>query len=327
MKELNWGMIGCGSVTEVKSGPAFSKVKNSRLLAVSSRNYIKAQDYCSRHQNPYCFENISQLISHPDIDAIYIATPPDSHASLTIKALQAGKSVYVEKPMARTYNESLQMLQISEQTNSKLFVAYYRRALKYFRFILNMLEMEIIGQPTDFSIELLLPPRPDDFNSNKPWRVNPEIAGGGYFYDLASHQLDLIFFLLGEIKEINSMAFNDAGLYQAEDSVDAIFELTNGIEGIGKWRFAESGINKKDSFVINGTKGSILFSTFAGTPVCIKNGNKVNKHPISFPKHIQLPMIESVVNEINGVEKSYSDKYAAAEVNKWLEIAVKNYYN
>jgi len=102
---VRWGIIGAGNVTEVKSGPAFYKVENSRLLAVMRRNAEKAADYAQRHHVSKWYSNATDLIKDPDIDAIYIATPPDSHSKYAIEAMQAGKPVYVEKPMARNYSE------------------------------------------------------------------------------------------------------------------------------------------------------------------------------------------------------------------------------
>ena len=117
-KSINWGIIGVGNVTEVKSGPAFYKVENSNLVAVMRRNAEKAEDYALRHNVPKWYSDGSALINDPEVDAVYIATPPDTHASYAIEALKAGKPVYVEKPMARSYAECLEMLKVSEDTKN-----------------------------------------------------------------------------------------------------------------------------------------------------------------------------------------------------------------
>ncbi|MCX6333190.1 MAG: Gfo/Idh/MocA family oxidoreductase, partial [Bacteroidia bacterium] len=81
---INWGIIGCGNVTEVKSGPAFNKVNNSRLIAVMRRDAVLAEDYASRHNVPKFYTDASKLINDPEINAVYIATPPSSHAEYAL---------------------------------------------------------------------------------------------------------------------------------------------------------------------------------------------------------------------------------------------------
>ena len=102
-KEIRWGFIGCGEVTEKKSGPAFNLVPGSRIQAVMSRSKEKASSYAERHNIPRWYTDALQLINDPEVNAIYIATPPSSHATYAIMAMKAGKPVYVEKPLASSY--------------------------------------------------------------------------------------------------------------------------------------------------------------------------------------------------------------------------------
>jgi predicted dehydrogenase len=146
MKNVRWGIIGCGDVTEVKSGPAFQLVENSELIGVMRRNEDLAKDYAKRHNVAKWYGNAELLINDPDINAIYIATPPSSHMEYAIDAISAGKPVYVEKPMAMSYEESRKMIAASKNSNVKLFVAYYRRALPRFLKVKSIIESGIIGK-------------------------------------------------------------------------------------------------------------------------------------------------------------------------------------
>src|SRR5665647_553178 len=127
MKKINWGIIGCGDVTELKSGPAFNKVKNSCLVAVMRRDAAKAKDYAQRHHVPRWYTDANLLINDPEVNAIYIATPPSTHEAYTIAALAAGKPVYVEKPMTVSYKTAINMVDMATQKQGKLVVAHYRR--------------------------------------------------------------------------------------------------------------------------------------------------------------------------------------------------------
>ena len=124
---INWGIIGCGKVTELKSGPAFSKVEGSRLVAVMRRNAALAEDYAKRHNVPRFYSNADDLINDGEVNAVYVATPPGSHKEYAIKALKAGKPVYIEKPMALNYGECLAINEAGRKYNLPVFVAYYRR--------------------------------------------------------------------------------------------------------------------------------------------------------------------------------------------------------
>ena len=200
MEKIRWGIIGCGDVTEVKSGPAFYKIEGSELVAVMRRDGDKARDYAQRHQVPRWYDQADALIADAEVDAVYIATPPDSHAEYTIQVARAGKPVYVEKPMARNHAECQAMIAACQQAQVPLFVAYYRRTLPAFCKVKALVDEGAIGPVRYVSIELCQPAgeNPDDL----PWRVVPEISGGGYFFDLASHQLDYLDHLLGPISAV-----------------------------------------------------------------------------------------------------------------------------
>ena len=191
-KEIRWGFIGCGEVTEKKSGPAFSKIEGSKVVAVMSRSHEKASSYAHRHHISRWYTDAQQLIEDPEVNAVYIATPPSSHATYAIMAMKAGKPVYVEKPLASSYIDCQRINRVCEQTGVPCFIAYYRRYLPYFQKVKQLIHEGAIGQVVNVQIRFAVPPRDLDYNStNLPWRVQRDIAGGGYFYDLAPHQIDL----------------------------------------------------------------------------------------------------------------------------------------
>lgn len=189
---VKWGIIGCGDVTEIKSGPAFQKVDHSELIAVMRRNGEKAADYAKRHNVPKWYDDADKLIHDPDINAIYIATPPSTHAAYAIKSMKAGKPTYVEKPMAMNADECQKMLDVSKETGVPLFVAYYRRALPYFVKLKELMDMHAIGDVKTINLILHLPAKPEELDGSAGWRVDPSISGGGHFHDLAAHQLDYL---------------------------------------------------------------------------------------------------------------------------------------
>ena len=203
-----WGIIGCGDVTEVKSGPALQQARGSSLVAVMRRDGARAQDYARRHGVPRWYDDADALIGDPGVEAVYVATPPSTHARYAIAAMRAGKPAYVEKPMALDATECEAMLEVSRETGMPLFVAYYRRALPRFAKVRELLAADAIGRPRQVRVCLTRTPDPRLADpAAPPWRVRPDIAGGGLFVDLGSHTLDLLDHLFGPMLGVSGEAY------------------------------------------------------------------------------------------------------------------------
>ncbi len=321
MKSVNWGLIGCGSVTEKKSGPAFSKIENSKLVLVMRRNGALAKDYAQRHNVPKWTDNATELINDEGVNAVYIATPPSTHAKYAIEAMRAGKPAYVEKPMATTYRECQEMVNVSEETGIPLFVAYYRRTLPGFLKVKELVESGVLGKPLFVSIRLTRPANMDE-KENSSWRVNPDIAGGGIFYDLASHQLDYLDYLFGPIKEVSGFASNKAGYYDAEDTVVTSFIHESGVAGAGIWSFVTSGDSISDVIEIVGSEARLEFSCFGHTPLLLHKDGDVNEVSFEIPDNIQFFLIKQIIEELTTGKKSISTGKSAARTNKIMELIV-----
>jgi len=327
LNKVNWGIIGCGNVTELKSGPAFNKVEHSLLVAVMRRNAALAEDYAKRHGVPKWYSDADQLINDPEVNAVYIATPPDTHASYAIQAMQAGKPAYVEKPMARNYQECQEMMRVSEETGIPLFVAYYRRTLPAFLKVKELIDGGIIGKPLTVNVRLHKSvPERDLKPETQFWHVNPEIAGAGYFYDLASHQLDYLDFVFGPVIQVHGIAANQAGYYPAEDTVTGTFLFGNGVIGTGSWCFVVAKGSEEDTIEITGTKGKLSFSSFQHGDVKLTTPEGTVSFSSQNPENIQHNLIRQVVQELRGEKKCVSTGISAARTSWVLEEMVKEYY-
>jgi predicted dehydrogenase len=292
---IHWGIIGCGNVTELKSGPAFNKIPNSSLVAVMRRDEALVRDYAQRHRVPKWYTNADSLINDPEVNAIYIATPPRFHEEYALAAMQAGKHVYVEKPMALDLKACERMHQYAEKSGVKLVVAHYRRALPMFLKVKQLLSEQAIGAIRTVSINFLQPDKSGKITQTADnWRVDPAMAGAGLFYDLAPHQLDLLVYYFGNAIKSNGMAVNQAGLYAAEDLVAGMASMPNKIIFTGTWCFSVAEYMAKDSFEIFGSEGKISFPVF-GNQISIETVNGIETLPFEHPTHIQQPMIEKIV--------------------------------
>lgn len=300
MRTIRWGIIGVGDVTEVKSGPGFQKAGNSSLVAVMRRNGALAKDYAERHNVPRWYDDAAALIHDPEVEAVYIATPPHAHKQYTLMSAAAGKPVYGEKPMALTRADCQEMISACRAANVPLWVAYYRRALPRFIKIKELIEAGAIGEPRMVVMTLHLPARPELFDrQNLPWRVVPELSGGGIFVDMGSHTLDFLDYLLGPIHTVRGVAVNQGGYYPAEDQVAGTFVFDSGVVGTGTWCFTT--FQEVDQTEIVGTKGKISFASFKADPIKLTTIDGLQEFAMGDPPHVHQPLIQTIVDELNGV--------------------------
>ena len=324
LDKVKWGFIGCGEVTEKKSGPAFSMIPNSEVVAVMSRNAEKAESYARRNHIPRWYTDAQLLIGDEDVNAIYIATPPSSHATFAIMAMTAGKPVCIEKPMAASYEDCARINRISRETGVPCFVAYYRRYLPYFQKVRDMVLKGTIGNVINVQLRFAQPPRNLDYNNkNLPWRVQPDIAGGGYFYDLAPHQLDLLQEMFGCILEAEGYKSNRGGLYDVEDTLSACFKIESGLPGAGSWGFVAHESAKEDRFEIIGDKGMLSFSVYTYEPIVLHTEKGIESFSPQNHENIQLPIIQSVIEHLQGKSICTSDGLSATPTN-WVMDRILN---
>ncbi len=295
---VRWGIIGCGNVTEKKSGPAYQKVEDFELKAVMRRNSDLAKDYAERHGIDDYYDDANKIIFNDIIDAVYIATPPDSHKTYALKVAEAGKPCCIEKPMAVNYRECREIYQAFEAKGIPLFVAYYRRSLPRFLKVKELLDSNAIGKIRHINWQLNKPPRPEDLNDNYVWRTDKKIALGGYFDDLASHGLDLFAYLLGDFKEAKGVSLNQQGLYTAFDSIAGCWQHSNGITGTGNWNFGCRSLT--DKIVIYGSKGELTFSMFEHEPVEISSAEMNEKFDVDHPENIQYYHVRNMRDHLLG---------------------------
>jgi predicted dehydrogenase len=322
VERVRWGIIGVGNVTEAKSGPAFRRAERSELVAVMRRSGDLAADYARRHGVPRWYDNADDLIGDSEVDAVYVATPPDSHRQYVLRAAQAGKPVYVEKPMARTAVECEDMVSTCEAAGVRLFVAYYRRAMPRFVTVKNLLDSGRIGELRSVSIRNERP-GPGDVTARAGWRVDPRVSGGGHFVDLGSHTLDLLDWLVGPVVRVSGVATNRGGRYLAEDHVTAAFSFRSGVEGVGVWNY--DSFRHADRVEIIGTSGAVSFSCFADEPLQLVTARGVEHIDAPYPAIVQLPLIQAVVDALTGHGASPSDGYSALRTARVIDTLLSEY--
>jgi 1,5-anhydro-D-fructose reductase (1,5-anhydro-D-mannitol-forming) len=324
MDRVCWGILGCGDVTEKKSGPAFGKVAGSEIVAVMRRDGAKAADYAKRHGIGVWYDDAKKLIEDPRVNAVYVATPPGSHGDYALQVAAAGKACYVEKPMARNLEECRRMIAAFEKAGAPLFVAYYRRALPRFIKTRELVAEGAVGEV--IAIEYTFAdPQQSVRLSPAPWRMQAEVSGGGLFVDLGSHLLDVLDFVFGPL----TLTWADAknlGAYDVEDYVVLNFITGAGVRGVAEWDFTSD--ERQDALLIEGTRGKIELSCFGNGPVVLETAEGTQAFELPNPENIQLPMIERVVGELLGKPgvTSSSTGVTAARTQAVMDQTLLGYY-
>jgi predicted dehydrogenase len=315
---INWGIIGCGDVTEIKSGPAFHKVPGSKLVAVMRRNAAKAEDYARRHGVARWYADADELIHDAEVNAIYIATPPSSHEAYTLAAIKAAKPVYVEKPMTVCYASAQNMTKAANAANVKLTVAHYRRQWPLFQQLKSLLRQQAIGDVRLVRLQFDQPPPTVTQLSDEKyvWRFDPAVSGGGLFHDLAPHQLDILYYLFGTANSVTGLATNQGSFYAAPDLITGTIHFTNGIVFTGNWCFTAAVPN--DVCEIIGSKGSLRFSFFNDNGITLQSNSQITRFDFDRLQHVQQPMIEEVVKYFSGNAPNPCSGEEGAEIMRWI---------
>jgi uncharacterized protein (TIGR03382 family) len=291
-------MIGCGAVTEKKSAPAYSAVAGAELVAVASRRPAAARAYARRHGIGRVFDDPAELIESPEVDAVYIATPPAAHFDLAMRVAAAGKPCCVEKPLAMSHAQAAAMTGAFESAGQPLFVAYYRRSLPRFERVRSWIGAGAIGPVRHVHWTLARTPTPADLAGEQGWRTDRNEAPGGYFEDLACHGLDLFDFLLGPIARASGVDRVQGGLYEVPDSVAACWSHENGATGTGLWNFA--AFRRADEVRIIGAEGEIGFAVFEEAPLVLETSAGIETVEIANPDPIQLHHVEKMIGHLSG---------------------------
>jgi predicted dehydrogenase len=316
MNEIRWGILGCGDVTEVKSGPAFQKVPYSSTVAVMRRDGVKAADYARRHGIARWYDSAVDLINDPEVNAVYIATPPGSHCELAMKVAAAGKPCHVEKPMARNAAECQQMVGVFAKAGLPLFVAYYRRGLPHFTEVKSMIEDARYGSLLNlryrFSNGHQMNGTPD------AWRYRPDISGGGLFWDLGSHALDLFDWWIGPLQSVHGHALKRTEGSPVEELVAITAVGETGVSLAGEWSFISR--LKCDRFELEFAHAVVTGSVFGAMDIRIEtDGGEPQILSYPQPENIQFNLISNIVESLRSGAATLSSGLSAARTSAVID--------
>ncbi|WP_369899594.1 Gfo/Idh/MocA family protein [Bacillus manliponensis] len=289
MKKLRIGMIGVGGIAQGRHIPAFLQLNEyCTITAVSDTNVERAKQVAETYNIPSVFETYEEVFK--EVDAVCICTPNKFHAEISIAALQAGKHVLCEKPMALTATECEKMIETAKINDKKLAIAYHYRYMKESQIAKQMMTEEI-GTPLVVRVKALRRRKVPG------WGVftNKELQGGGSLIDYGCHLLDLALWLIGNPKQtevtgsvynaisklpnqVNTWGKYDYKTFQVDDHVTAYIKFENGVSLLFETSWAANIKDDEEHISISGVNGGI--NVFPIELYTTKHNMLLNSEPV-----------------------------------------------
>ncbi len=244
-EKINWGIIGLGNIANQFAADLLL-IEEANLVAVASRDLNKAKNFSDQYNCPKAYDSYEALFADDQVDIVYIATPHDSHAELSIKALESGKHVLCEKPMALSYNDAVRMTEASKKYNRFFMEAFWTRFLSSVKEVLAKVNQGIIGEvnyvKADFNFYA------DEAAGGRLFDKN---LGGGALYDIGVYPLFLSYIILGIPKQIIAKSVCNKNGIDLQTSMILDYEKGQSI--------LHASINSESDMkaVIGGTQGHI----------------------------------------------------------------------
>jgi predicted dehydrogenase len=247
-----------------------------------------------------------------------------SHEEYAIKAIQAGKPVYLEKPMAINTASARKVEQASKETGVKMVIAHYRRQQPLFLKIKELLDQKFIGDVRLVEMKIFQPHQSGMIAQTETnWRIDPSVSGGGLFYDLAPHQLDLMMYFFGRAKKVSGISFNASGYYNADDTASGQILFESNVLFNGAWCF--TSYERNDHCEIVGSKGRIAFSVFDHNPLIIEKEGEQTMVEFDKLQHVQQPMIQKTVEYFLGQSPNPCSATEGVEVIRMMDEIIGKY--
>jgi predicted dehydrogenase len=316
MTTLKWGLIGCGDISKKRIAPALRDLENCELIAVNRANYNLAEEFAKEFGAQKWYKDWYDLVTDPEIEAVYIATPVNLHAEQTIAAAEAGKHVLCEKPMALHVRECDAIIKTCEKNHVKLGIAYYRHFYPVVQRIQEILTSGLIGQPIIAEINAF------EWFNRKPgepryWLLEKEKAGGGPMMDFGCHRIEVMLHVFGSVRDIQSQLLQLHFERDVEDTAYVSLVFQQNVHGI--IRVTHAAFEPQDTLNIYGTRGTLKVPVLNGGLLTItkEDGERHEEHlPHS---NVHQPLIDDFTKAVLEDRNPAVDGTIGREVTRILD--------
>jgi predicted dehydrogenase len=288
MSTVNWVLAGIGDIARKRVIPAIQAEPRSTLYGFVTRDAAKAREFPGAKS----WATVEEAAADPAVDAVYIALPVVFHANAAITALRAGKHVLCEKPMAINYAQAEQMVAESRASVRFLGVSYYRRLYPKLIRARQLVKEGAIGRP------LLAEANCHSWLEieGREWLRDPALAGGGPLYDIASHRIDAMNFLFGEVESACGLLSNAVHRMGVEDSATVLMGLPGGVHGVVDVRW--NSRVQRDQFRIIGEEGEINLDPLNSPELRVTTREESRVENLPPHANLHYPAVENFVDAV-----------------------------
>lgn len=256
-QKVRYGILGFGGFAERAIVAAIKESPNSELVAIQKRSSDDARAKAKQFNVPYGFSSVEELVTHPEVDAVFIASPNALHAEQTILAARAGKHVLVEKPMALNVPEARAMVEACRLNNVKLMVGHMVRFSPAIEWIKKLVKTGTLGKLQFIRSEYIYDAR----LSKRTWLYDRKLAGGGPWFDIGVHCLDTMRYVLqDDVVSVRSQLFPQPTETRTEGTALIALRFSKGI--VGSIMCSFEAPFRRSLFEIIGTEGTVTLTDF-----------------------------------------------------------------
>ncbi|NJD04497.1 MAG: Gfo/Idh/MocA family oxidoreductase [Ruminiclostridium sp.] len=255
MKKVKWGVIGAGGIADRRTIPGMMLAKNAELVAVMEVNMGLAEKIRSKYNAKRAYDSEAALLADPEVEAVYIASPVNCHKEQALKAAKAKKHLLMEKPLALTSGDALEIAEACRNEGILCAAGFMMRYHAYHQKMREIIKSGKLGQIVSCRGQLSCW-YPDIEGA---WRQKKALGGGGALMDMGIHCIDLIQYITGlKAVKVGALTATNTFKYEVDDSSSTILQLEN-----GAFCYVDANFNIPDAAVkgrleIYGTKGSLL---------------------------------------------------------------------
>ena len=317
---MKWLLVGAGDIAKKRVLPALMSVPRSSVVAVCDLDAHRAADLATVCGGN-AYTDYEEALARPDVDAVYVATPVFLHVPHAIQALEAGKDVLVEKPVAANYAGAMKLVDAAARSGQKCGVSYFRRFAPRYSMAKEMVESGAFGQIVLIRMTYFswFNPEKDD---PKYWRVVPAKSGGGPLSDMGTHMFDVLIGLFGLPEKVFATCSTLTHDYAVEDSAAIIMTLSGGARVVGTFNWNSKTWSHE--FEIVGTEAKVKWHPYDGDPVVKTVGREIEELKMPNYDNVHYPLIEEFVEAVEDGRDPAITVAEAAKTNLLLDAIYRS---
>jgi predicted dehydrogenase len=317
MKKVGWGLIGCGDIARRRVAPALRDLENCELVAVSRADAARAEAFAAEFGARRWHADWRELITDPEVEAVYVATPVRLHAEQAVAAAEAGKHVLCEKPMALSAAECERMNAAAEACGVRLGVAYYRRFYPVVERVGEILRSGEIGAPVVAQMNAFERFEPGPEHPRR-WLLDKRQSGGGPMFDFGCHRVEVLLNLFGDVSKVRGLFSNVLFEREVEDTASALLRFERGPQAV--LTVTHAAREPQDTLEVFGSEGSVRVDVLNDGRLKVRTRGGVREETHAPHTNLHQPLVDDFARAVVEGRPPRVDGRTGQKVSEILEL-------